>query len=172
MWDVSEKARVSAHHASRLIDRNSELCGPSHTLRVLEADEAHHLEALLSVLDFDGRRNRFGAAICDLSLRSFCRRANRATAIVIGAFRSRRMEAAIELFPLSPHWESAELELTCFPVWREDLALQLLAQAIVEASTRGCTGLIAYSPLRNSDLHRLLCLSGAVFVGDLLYLPL
>ena len=83
------------------IDLNSGIKECSHIIRLLEPDESYRLEALYSVLDFDGRRNRFGAAICDVSLRSYCRSLDWTCIVVVGAFKSRRMEAAIELVPLS-----------------------------------------------------------------------
>lgn len=144
------------------IDRNSGLKECTHIIRLLEPDESYRLEALYSVLDFDGRRNRFGAAICDISLRSYCRSLDWTCIVVVGAFKSRRMEAAIELVPLSRAWDAAEIAVTCFPRWRDDLAARMLSLALVEAANRGCHTLIANSHLANPALCRLLRSAGDV----------
>jgi hypothetical protein len=148
------------------INRDCERKESSHIIRLLEPDESYRLEALYKVLDFDGRRNRFGAAICDVSLQSYCRSLDWTRVVVVGSFQSRRMDAAIELVALSAAWDAAEIELTCFPRWRGDLAVQMLSLALAEMALRGCKRLLAHSHLENPFLHRLLRLAGELQIEN------
>jgi hypothetical protein len=148
------------------IDHDGERKECGHIIRLLEPDESYRLEALYGVLDFDGRRNRFGAAICDVSLRSYCRSLDWTRVVVVGAFESRRMDAAIELVPLSAAWDAAEIAVTCFPRWCDDLAVQMLSLALAEIQLRGCKRLLAPSRLENPALSRLLRSAGEPRIED------
>ena len=71
--------------------------------------EFYRLDALYCTLDAAGRRRRFGAGVSDASIRSHCETLREQEALVIVAFKSNRMDAAIELWPFSSAWEQAEI---------------------------------------------------------------
>jgi hypothetical protein len=111
-------------------------------LRSLEPEEYYRLDALWCTLNSADRRRRFGAAVSDASIRNYCETLADKDAVVIGAFRSNRMDAVIEVFPLSPAWEEAEIAMTSRSDSRA-LLEELFRLAAQEAQRRGCATLIA-----------------------------
>ena len=113
-----------------------------HNFQILEAHELYRLDALYCTLNAVGRRRRFGAGVSDASIRSHCERLHEQEALVIGAFESNRMDAAIELWPFSSAWEQAEIAVAARPYARAPLKT-LMRLAAEEAARRGCARLFA-----------------------------
>jgi hypothetical protein len=63
-------------------------------------------------LDFDARRARFGAAVSNESIIRHCRGLDLNQALVLGCAGSTGLVAVVELHPMSPVWEDAELALS------------------------------------------------------------
>jgi hypothetical protein len=114
-----------------------------HSFRILEARESYRLEALYCALGAPARRRRFYAAVSDASIRSHCESLSRKGALVLGAFQSNRMDAAIEVVPFSPLWEAAEIAVTTFHRNSGRLIQELLRLAVQEAQQRGCESLVS-----------------------------
>jgi hypothetical protein len=115
---------------------------PHHNFRILEAHELYRLDALYCTLDAGGRRRRFGAGVSDASIRSHCETLHEQEALVIGAFESNRMDAAIELWPFSSAWEQAEIAVVARRYASAPLKT-LLRLAAEEAARRRCARLVA-----------------------------
>jgi hypothetical protein len=109
-----------------------------HVFRFLEEHEVYRLEALYCALDAPGRRRRFCAAVSDASIRVHCEGLARKGAVVIGAFQSGRMDAAVEILPVSEIWDEAEIAVTSFRRDGGALAMRLLELAAREGRRRGC----------------------------------
>jgi hypothetical protein len=113
-----------------------------YSYRVLEEQESYRLEALYCALDAAGRRRRFCAAVSDESIRSHCEHIWSQSALVFGGFQSNRMDAAIEVVPLSATWDEAEIAFTSIRRDYRPVLSALLQLAIDEARRRSCTKLL------------------------------
>jgi hypothetical protein len=113
-----------------------------YSYRVLAPHEAYHLEALYCTLDPAARRRRFCAAVSDASIRSHCESLAAKRAVVIGAFQSNRMDAAIEILPFSGAWEEAEIAMA-YRVNAGRPLETLMRLAAQEARRRRCATLSA-----------------------------
>lgn len=133
---------------------------PHHNFRFLEPHELYRLDALYCTLDAAGRRRRFGAVVSDASIRSHCETLHEQEALVIGAFESNRMDAAIELWPFSSAWEQAEIAVAARRYAYGPLKT-LMRLAAEEAARRGCARLVALVD-GNSDSLPLLAYIGEV----------
>jgi hypothetical protein len=110
-----------------------------HIFRVLDAPEAYRLEALYCTLDAAGRRRRFCGGMSDEAIRAHCETLAAKGAVVIGAFQSNRMDAAVEIVPFSSAWEEAEIVVASRPNGRARALLRELARlAALETRRRGC----------------------------------
>jgi hypothetical protein len=113
-----------------------------HSFRILDEQESYRLEALYCALDAGGRRRRFCAVVSDASIRVHCEGLASRGAVVIGAFQSGRMDAAIEIVPFSDLWDEAEIAVTSFRRNSGALVTMLLVLAAEEARQRGCDRLV------------------------------
>jgi len=132
-----------------------------HIFRLLEEHEWYRLEALYCALDAPGRRQRFCAAVSDASIRGHCESLARKGAVIIGAFQSGRMDAAVEIVPVSEVWDEAEIAVTSFRRDAGPLVSRLLELAAREGRRRGCDRLMTM--LEGADAGLLPALAG---LGD------
>jgi hypothetical protein len=113
-----------------------------YSFRILEPHEAYRLEALYCTLDTAARRRRFCGGVSDASIRSHCESLAAKRALVIGAFQSNRMDAAIEILPFSAAWEEAEIAMA-YRVNAGRPLETLMRLAAQEARRRRCATLLA-----------------------------
>jgi hypothetical protein len=131
---------------------------PTISFKSLSSDE---LDSLLLPfylnLDFDARRARFGCAVSDDSIIRHCRGLNLSDVEVLGCVGPTGLIAAVELHPLSPTWEDAELALTEATTTNKIVILgHLLQLAAFAAGKRGCNALVIHTEPSEPDLLRLL----------------
>jgi hypothetical protein len=108
-------------------------------------------------LDFDARRVRFGCAVSDDSIIRHCQGLNLGGGEVLGCVGPTGLIAAIELHPLSPTWEDAELALAETTAVDKIIILgHLLQLAAFVAGKRGCNALVIHMEPSERDLLRLL----------------
>jgi hypothetical protein len=119
-------------------------------------------------LDFDARRVRFGCAVSDDSIIRHCHGLNLSSVEVLGCVGATGLIAAIELHPLSPTWEDAELALAETTTTDKIIILgHLLQLAAFAAGKRGCNALVIQMEPPERDLLRLLRGMGRIRVqGD------
>jgi len=139
------------------------------SFKSLSTDDLHTLLPSFYIgLDFDARRVRFGCAVSDDSILRHCRGLDPNQAVVLGCVGPGGLVAAIELHPLSPIWEDAELALAEGAATDRIMILgHLLQLAAFAAGKRGCNTLVVPLGPSERDLLRLLRSMGRVRVhGD------
>jgi hypothetical protein len=119
-------------------------------------------------LDFDARRVRFGCAVSDDSIIRHCHGLDLSSGEVLGCVGPTGLIAAIELHPLSPTWEDAELAVAETTTTDRIIILgHLLQLAAFSAGKRGCNALVIHMEPSERDLLRLLRGMGRIRVqGD------
>lgn len=137
-----------------------------HSFRILEAHESYRLESLYCALNGAARRRRFCAGVGDASIRSHCDSLSSKGALVLGAFQSNRMDAAIEVVPFSPSWEAAEIAVASFRRDSGRLIRELLRLAVQEAQQRGCESLVSVLDDEDSALLPLLASHGELELDE------
>jgi hypothetical protein len=125
-------------------------------------------------LDFDGRRRRFGCAVSDESIAQHCGGLNLEKSIVLACSGNAGLLAAIELHPLAPDWEHAEMALAeSAETDRTTIVAHLLQLAAFAAGKRACTALVIPSCCAERAFIELLRGMGrARMRDDLLWLEL
>jgi hypothetical protein len=139
---------------------------PQYNYRALEEQESYRLEALYCALDAAGRRRRFCGAVSDESIRSHCEDIWSRGALVFGAFQSNRMDAAIEVVPLSATWCEAEVVFTSIRRNHEPFLTALLQLTFHEARRRSCAKLFTLVDNADSILRCSLSRVGRIELDD------
>jgi hypothetical protein len=119
-------------------------------------------------LDFDGRRSRFCCAVSDDAIKQHCSRLDLEHSIVLACSGPTGLLAAIELHPLLPGWEAAELAIAeCTRTDRTIIISNLLQLAAFAAVRKGCATFVIPSYSSGQALLKLLRGMGRVLVqGD------
>ena len=136
------------------------------SFKSLSPDDLHSLLPPFYLgLNFDARRVRFGCAVSDDSIIRHCCGLDLTRGEVLGCVGSTGLIAAIELHPLSPTWEDAELALAETAISDKIMILgHLLQLAAFAAGKRGCNALVVQLEPSERDLLRLLRGMGRVRV--------
>ena len=133
----------------------------------LHASESYRLEALHLAAGFAARRARFGGGLSDNAVRAYCSSIDWSRTVVVGAFRAGRMDAAIEMFPLSDTWNAAEVAFSCAPVEsRRGLCERLVDRALDEARERSCRAIYVELTFPSDPLIEVLAKRGALTIRD------
>lgn len=119
-------------------------------------------------LDFDARRARFGCAVSDDSIIRHCRGLEFGQVVVLGCIAPIGLIVAIELYPLLPAWEVAEVAIAERATrGRMNIIGHLLQIAAFDLEKRGCTTLVVPLSPSEHDLRRMLHGVGRVWIrGD------
>jgi hypothetical protein len=114
---------------------------PAFLFKSLAADDVEtSLLPFYLALDFDARRKRFCGAVSDNAIERHCRTLDFDHAIVLACSGRTGLVATIELHPLVPDWQYAELALAEPAVAdRTTIVAHLLQLAAFAAGKRGCT---------------------------------
>ena len=133
----------------------------------LHVSESYRLEALHLVAGFAARRVRFGGGLSDNAVRAHCNSIDWSRAVIVGAFRAGRMDAAIEMFPLSDTWDAAEVAFTCASVEdRRELCDRLIDRAFNEAREKSCRAIYVELTPPGDPLIELLARRGALTIRE------
>jgi hypothetical protein len=121
-----------------------ELLRSSNSALLFKSLEASDVETSLLpfylALDFDARRKRFCGAVSDDAIKQHCRTLDFDNAVVLACAGPAGLIAVIELHPLVPDWEYAELALAePTAADRTTVVAHLLQLAAFAAGRRGCT---------------------------------
>jgi len=143
-----------------------------HVFRLLEGHEWYRLEALYCALDASGRRRRFCAVVSDASIRDHCEGLARKGAVVIGAFQSGRMDAAVEIVPVSEVWDEAEIAVTSFRRDAGALVSRLLDLAAREGRRRGCDTFMTVLEGADGLLPALACLGDVELDSEIAWIDI
>jgi hypothetical protein len=143
------------------------------TFEPLTPDDAPKLMALVSVADLGQRRARFGAALCEASVRRHYESLDWTRYFAVGAFIRRRMEAVVEFYPADAEGRRAEIAAMGMRNVAPRLGQGLAASAAHQAKRRGLAELVwiepdACDPWRST----LLSLGTASALGDHILLRL
>jgi hypothetical protein len=126
----------------------TQLTNPSNrgrSLQTLTANDVDRFSAFYLSLDFNGRRDRFGAGQSDETIVAYCRTIDWQRAIIIARGSSHLLDAVLEIHPLSDNWDHAEIALTCpLDCDRSPTFAQLFQLAALTAGGRGCTKFVMY----------------------------
>ena len=113
--------------------------GPVRGSGFLTASDTCRLIRFFLDFDFEARRSRFGEAVSDEDIVTYCAGIEWRRSILIAQASGDALEAVVEINPLSQRWDSAEL-IACSPDTEDrgrDFA-QLLQIAAFAAASRGC----------------------------------
>jgi hypothetical protein len=115
--------------------------GPKHqyVFRALSAEDCEEVARFYRELDFDQRRSRFGAALSDAALDTFCQRIEWRRTIMIACLSANRLEAVLEIYQAVASWRCCEIALACRLAGDTGVVVaQLLQLAAFMAGKLGC----------------------------------
>jgi hypothetical protein len=113
------------------------------SFRALSVEDRPSLRRFYLGLDFDERRRRFGGAVSDCSIAGHCGGIDWNQAIVLACFGAQDILSVVELHPISPAWDRAELALVCKAHGdSQTIVAHLLQIAAFAAGKAGCRELL------------------------------
>jgi hypothetical protein len=117
-------------------------------------------------LGFGARRQRFGGGLSDQAIVKHCDGIDWRRSIVVARSGKYFLQAVLELHPLSPAWDSAEIALACGSAGeRLEVFAQLIQAAAFTAAAYGCVTFKIFIDTTFCEISPLLREMGRIHTG-------